>query len=197
MKKEPSIEEIKKFYDERRNRHHKTWLSKPNPRLLALEHFTSSQIMRYKPSTMLDIGCGIGILTKALAGMVPHITSIDLSEKNIETAREHNSHEHITYLAGDFTQMHLASAFDMVCMFDVVEHIRPSDREAFLLNARVHCSGIAIASIPRPEVTLANRKERPKKLQIVDECVYDDDFGMFTIQKKLSSGKFFYYILTP
>lgn len=196
-KKEPTIEEVKKYYDERRNTYHKKWLSKPNPRLIALEHFASSQIMRYKPATMLDIGCGIGILTKRLAGMVPHISAVDLSEKNIETAREHNNHEHITYTSGDFTRTLLGLTFNLVCAFDVVEHIRPSDRNAFLLNIKRHASEIVLVSIPKPEVTIENRIVRPTKLQIVDECVYDKDFSMFTIQKKISCGKFHYYILTP
>jgi len=196
-KKEPTIEEVKKFYDEEHTKHQQKWLTRHNPRITALRDFATSQVMKHSPATMLDIGCGVGILTHEMVGMVPQITAIDLSDSNIESAKEYKSHKRITYLCGDFTRMYYNIPFDMVCAFDVVEHIRPSDREAFLVNAKDLCKGIMLVSIPNPEVILSLRKNDPDVLQIVDEPVYDKDFSMFTILKKLSVGKYIYYILKP
>ena len=196
-KNEPTIEEVKKFYNDEHTKHQQKWLTKHNPRITALRDWATVQAMKYSPATMLDIGCGVGILTHEMAGMIPQITAIDLSDSNIESAKEHKSHKRITYLCGDFTRMSYNIPYDMVCAFDVIEHIRPSDRENFLLNARVHCKGVMLVSIPNPELILSLRKTNPDLLQIVDETVYDKDFGMFTILKKLSVGKYIYYILKP
>jgi len=196
-KKEPTIAEVKKFYDDQHTQHQQKWLTKPNPRITALRDWATTQVMRHKPKSMLDIGCGVGILTHEMVSMVRHIVAIDLSDNNIEAAKKHNSHKHIKYLCGDFTQMRLPVVFSLVCAFDVVEHIRPSDREEFLLNVCRHCFGTVLVSIPNPELLVTLKKTNPDILQIVDEPVYDKDFSMFSIEKKLSAGKYIYYILKP
>jgi len=197
MKKEPTIEDVKKFYDEEHTKHQSKWLHKSNPRIAAVLQFAIPQIRSGKYSNLLDLGCGVGIITKALAEYMPTIMAIDLSESNIATAQEYKSHRNIIYNSGDFTRMNLGGPYNVVCAFDVVEHIRPSDREAFLINARLHCNGIMLVAIPNPEVIVKIRETDPEILQIVDEPVYDADFHMFSIHKKLSVGKYIYYILKP
>ena len=196
-KKEPTIEEVKAFYDDQHNQHQSKWLRKANPRLTALAAFAQSQIIKTKPESLLDVGCGVGILTKQLAELVQYIVAIDLSDANIKTAKAHNSDDRITYIPGDFSRMYLNNKFDIVCLFDVVEHIRPSDRKIFLMNVKKHCNKLVLVSIPDPVVLKKYKKTRPQDLQIVDEPVYDKVFDMFTLQHRISAGKYIYYILSP
>src|SRR5262245_30680523 len=64
-------------------------------------------------SRVLDVGCGTGVLTKALAEAGAIATGIDASEPYLNGARQHRSHPNITYELGDIRQMHFANgAFD-------------------------------------------------------------------------------------
>jgi SAM-dependent methyltransferase len=54
---------------------------------------------------VLDVACGTGVLTKALAEAGAHAIGIDASEGYLAGARRHRSHPNITYEHGDIRQM--------------------------------------------------------------------------------------------
>jgi 2-polyprenyl-3-methyl-5-hydroxy-6-metoxy-1,4-benzoquinol methylase len=55
---------------------------------------------------VLDVACGTGVLTKALAELGTHVISIDASEGYLEGgARHHRSHPNIAYEHGDIRTM--------------------------------------------------------------------------------------------
>src|SRR6478735_1489682 len=54
---------------------------------------------------VLDVACGTGVLSKALADASAHVVGIDASEGYLEGARQHRSHRNITYESGDIRQM--------------------------------------------------------------------------------------------
>jgi 2-polyprenyl-6-hydroxyphenyl methylase/3-demethylubiquinone-9 3-methyltransferase len=83
--------------------------------------------------TVLDVGCGGGLLAEAMAGLGAEVVGIDVSERNIEVARLHAG------LAGVPVRYELATAealaaagraFDGVLSMEVVEHV--SDLDGFL-----------------------------------------------------------------
>ena len=86
---------------------------------------------------VLDIGCGGGLLAEPLARLGARLTGLDESEEMIAIARAHAAEQK---LAIDYRCMSLAklaraeaSAFDMVCLMEVIEHVeKPADfvREA-------------------------------------------------------------------
>ena len=83
--------------------------------------------------TVLDIGCGAGLLCEPLARLGATITGIDASTAAIEAARAHAeggglSIEYVAGNAGD-----LARTFDAVVSMEVVEHV--PDLGAFLGDA--------------------------------------------------------------
>jgi 2-polyprenyl-6-hydroxyphenyl methylase / 3-demethylubiquinone-9 3-methyltransferase len=78
-------------------------------------------------ATVLDVGCGGGILAEAMARRGARVTGIDLSEKALKVARLH-LHEsklpvHYEMISAD----HLAAAhpgrFDVVTCMELLEHV--------------------------------------------------------------------------
>ena len=62
---------------------------------------------------VLDVGCGTGVLTAALAEVGAEAVGIDASEPYLEGARRHRSHPNITYELGDVRRMRFADgSFD-------------------------------------------------------------------------------------
>lgn len=79
---------------------------------------------------VLDIGCGGGILSEALARLGADVTGIDLAERNIRIAQEHAKHARlqIDYRCQDVTT--LQESFDLIFNMEVVEHV--GDLPAFM-----------------------------------------------------------------
>ena len=59
----------------------------------------------------LDLACGTGDITLALADKYSHgtITGLDLCKPMLEIARRRNGHQHVTFVAGDMSQTGLAN----------------------------------------------------------------------------------------
>ena len=88
----------------------------------------SKTIQKYLPATshptILDMGCGAGLLSNALARSGLHVTGIDLSEESLLIAQQYDSTRSVRYLATDATQVPLCSeSFDAVCAMDFLEHV--------------------------------------------------------------------------
>jgi 2-polyprenyl-6-hydroxyphenyl methylase/3-demethylubiquinone-9 3-methyltransferase len=80
-----------------------------------------------KGKSVLDVGCGGGILTEAMARCGATVTGIDLSEKALKVAELHlhESLQQVTYqMVGveDFAGRH-AGAFDVVTCMELLEHV--------------------------------------------------------------------------
>ena len=80
--------------------------------------------------TLLDVGCGGGLLSEPLARMGAIVTGIDASEKNIGTARAHaaQSDVEIDYRCSTAEDLMAAGeTFDIVLSLEVVEHVADVD----------------------------------------------------------------------
>lgn len=73
----------------------------------------------------VDIGCGLGRLTRALAGRVAHVHGVDVSADMLARARELNAHlENVTWHRGDGTTLPLPDAVaDVVLSHVVFQHL--------------------------------------------------------------------------
>ncbi len=80
---------------------------------------------RFKtPITLLDVGCGGGLLTNALAKEGHAVTGIDLSEPSLSIAKKHDATKNTQYIKADAYQLPFeAGAFDVVCAMDILEHV--------------------------------------------------------------------------
>jgi 2-polyprenyl-3-methyl-5-hydroxy-6-metoxy-1,4-benzoquinol methylase len=130
-----------------------------------------------KGATVLEVGCGAGIITRSLQRRVRRLLAVDLSETNIEIARLVASGSNTTFAVLDIAQDPLPSdapaSFDTIVLADVIEHLPAGDRALVLrrLVSRLHADGSLVLSFPAPEYQQWLRANEPAKLQIVDEEV--------------------------
>jgi 2-polyprenyl-6-hydroxyphenyl methylase/3-demethylubiquinone-9 3-methyltransferase len=121
------LAEVKKF-----DNHADSWwnedgdlktLHQINPlRLSFIESFVS-----LKNKTVLDVGCGGGILSEALAKAGASTTGIDLSEPTLDIAKNHAKNNNLTIdyqaiTAEDFAQKH-PNHFDVITCMEMLEHV--------------------------------------------------------------------------
>lgn len=80
---------------------------------------------------VLDVGCGAGLLTEAMALRGAQVTGIDAGEEQIEIARTHAGEtgvnvDYHTSTAEAFAEQH-AGAFDVVVCMEMLEHVPDPD----------------------------------------------------------------------
>jgi 2-polyprenyl-6-hydroxyphenyl methylase/3-demethylubiquinone-9 3-methyltransferase len=93
----------------------------------------------FEGHSLLDIGCGGGLLSEPMSKMGFKVTGVDPSEKNIGTARTHAAQSGATveYRVADAETLAAeAKNFDVVLNMEVVEHV--ADLRAYLES----CSGL-------------------------------------------------------
>jgi 2-polyprenyl-6-hydroxyphenyl methylase/3-demethylubiquinone-9 3-methyltransferase len=89
--------------------------------------------------TLLDIGCGGGLLAEPMARMGFTVTGVDAAEKNVRIAATHaeGSGLKLSYRAGTAEMLEEEGAsFDVVLNMEVVEHV--ADMKSFLNS----CAGL-------------------------------------------------------
>jgi len=73
---------------------------------------------------ILDIGCGAGFLTNALALDGHRVTGIDLSTKSLHVAEKRDLSKSVKYMQLDAFALPFAQkSFDVICAMDFLEHI--------------------------------------------------------------------------
>jgi len=98
--------------------------------------------------SVLDVGCGAGLLAEPLARMGGAVTGIDASPEVIRVAREHAAQMglEIDYRAGDVQE--LEGRFDLVTAMEVVEHVADPRLFVNALAKRLAPGGLLIMSTP-------------------------------------------------
>ena len=123
-----------------------TWWDRKGPHSLLhrMNPLRLSYLLDHVPqlptATVLDIGCGGGLLSVPLARLGAQVTGIDTSPKTIQVAQDYAKGQDlsITYTCTpieDFVLDHEQS-FDLVCASEVVEHV---DNLPVFLEKAVAC----------------------------------------------------------
>jgi len=89
--------------------------------------------------TLLDIGCGAGLLTEPMARLGFAVTGIDAAAKNVEAARRHAATMGLEIDYRALAPEEMTGPFDAVLAMEVVEHV--ADVPAFVA---------ALAGLVRP-----------------------------------------------
>jgi 2-polyprenyl-6-hydroxyphenyl methylase / 3-demethylubiquinone-9 3-methyltransferase len=99
--------------------------------------------------TILDIGCGGGLLAEPLARYGAQVTAIDPAPQNIEVARRHSEKSGLTIDYRQTTAEDLAAGggtFDIVLCMEVVEHVRDVRKFIALAASMVRPGGLLVAA---------------------------------------------------
>jgi 2-polyprenyl-6-hydroxyphenyl methylase/3-demethylubiquinone-9 3-methyltransferase len=76
------------------------------------------------PVALLDIGCGAGFLTNALAKVGHRVFGIDLSANSLKIAKENDVSGAVDYRSASAYSLPFPDqSFDAVCAMDVLEHV--------------------------------------------------------------------------
>lgn len=103
--------------------------------------------------TVLDVGCGGGILSEALAALGAQVHGIDVVDRNIEVARLHAEKQDLSikYECVEANELvHRGDQYDIVFNMEVVEHVANVDLFMAQCNALVKPGGTQfVATINR------------------------------------------------
>ncbi len=75
--------------------------------------------------SVLDIGCGGGLLSEPMSRLGAYVTGIDASDKNINIAKLHSKKNNlkINYLCSSPEKLKIKKKFDVILNMEIVEHV--------------------------------------------------------------------------
>ena len=117
---------------------------------------------------LLDVGCGIGLADAMLRDRVAFLAGVDESSDCVATARRENPG--VLYHTGDGKHLPFeASQFDAVFAMNVLHHVDPLERDAFLLElARVCRTGGRV-------ICFDHNPYNPLTRLVVRRCPFDEN----------------------
>ena len=177
-------EQIKDFYEKFSQTLIKDKIN-PNPRHQKIKSYLKDLFQKYEFNNALEVGCGIGIISEFIAKNVPEVTGIDISEENIKFAKVTN--KKINFYCADFLEYRVNENFDLITLFDVLEHI-PKEMHPDVFSRIKKISNAdtkIILTIPDPYYLSYIRENSPQKLQVVDECIFLDEMMQIFKQNEL------------
>lgn len=80
---------------------------------------------------ILDVGCGQGVLAPHIRSMKAQYTGVDVSEKLLEFAQSHHTHEKATFLQVNASQVHThfsENSFDAAVFLLSIQDMNPLDQ---------------------------------------------------------------------
>lgn len=124
-----------------------------------LADWVGSEILKSNAKRVLDVGCGIGWLSRALASKQLVVTGVDISPIRIAIAKRMSSTA--TYRQEDAAQMTFNGEFDAVVMSRVLHLLSQEHRVRIFDNARraVRIGGLLVVvdvSIPACQTWRSN-----------------------------------------
>ena len=91
-----------------------------------IQHFNiKSKKMPLKNISILDIGCGGGLISVPMKRLGAHVVGIDASLKNINIAKTHSKKNNlkIKYICSSPEKLKINKKFDILLMLEIVEHV--------------------------------------------------------------------------
>lgn len=104
---------------------------------------------------VMDAGCGEGYGAKLLAENASQVVAIDNDRKTIQRARQRYRQSNLQFHIGDIGQLSvgLSHAFDVVCCFHTIEHLKEPTLFLQRIGKILSNSGVLLISTPNREKT--------------------------------------------
>lgn len=100
------------------------------------------------PGSVLDVGCGEGVLTAQWAGRFEHVVGVDLEHPALRREWEKRTAANLEFRAAEATALPFgADAFDLVCAIEVLEHV--AEPHAALEEMARVARSFVLVSVPR------------------------------------------------
>ena len=116
--------------------------------LIRLEYLKKNNLQQsFNGLSVLDIGCGGGILCEPLSRLGAKVTGIDSNEKAIKVAKEHARMKNlnINYINGELSKVAKYS-FDIITCMEVLEHVENVNQIISMSNDILKKDGIFFGS---------------------------------------------------
>jgi len=146
-------------------------------------------------SRVLELGCGIGILTFLLTRTIKKgiIEAVDISPESIHYLKSKIKAKNLTCYDADIVEIKPHNTnFDFITLFDVIEHI-PVERHDKLFNTIGGLMGehsLLLINIPNPYYLEYDMKYHPQRLQIIDQPIHFDQLSAILKKNKLTLRHF-------
>jgi len=161
------------------------------------KHKAGMELADFNNKIILDIGCSFGIFEEYTCNKAKKIIAIDINKKDLEIARREVRNKKVIFREGGVFELEKITRekFNVVVMFDVIEHIPKNTEIAALriINKALKKSGILVVSTPVSNISkffdpawyFGHRHYSKNKLKEIFKK------AGFKIQKTESRGGFF------
>src|SRR5687767_12861727 len=114
-------------------------------------NFITDAISKNVPpgEAVLDVGCGNGIITRAVGAMGYEVTGIDSSVKTIEAAQSSNNLSNVKFIvvaAGELTPR--PGKYAAIICSEVLEHLEDPSSLLVILKKSLKDNGILLVTVP-------------------------------------------------
>lgn len=170
-----STAEIQKFYDEFSQAVMLKYFRQKSSRLEGIKQLSDRHVR--DGAKILEVGCGVGILTKHLQKRASHILAVDISETGLRIAQAYANGPkvdfHLLNVLENAQPLEEYGLFDAIIVADVIEHIPQDQHEDLLglLERFLVPTGVLLLTFPSPQHQTYLAEKEPDKLQIIDEMV--------------------------
>jgi cyclopropane fatty-acyl-phospholipid synthase-like methyltransferase len=163
---------VASYYDE----FWKSFPTKPNTRQRTIYKYLLKAGLKNN-STVLEVGCGNGVITKMIADKVSagSVTGVDISSETIAMLRQKfTARKNMRFMVSDMSSWNGNEKFDFILLPDVIEHI-PIEQHNNLfkvLRNIAHDNTVLVINIPEPFMLEWAHKHQKELLQIIDQPIH-------------------------
>ncbi|OHA59650.1 MAG: hypothetical protein A2589_02215 [Candidatus Vogelbacteria bacterium RIFOXYD1_FULL_46_19] len=155
----------------------------PKHRITQYHKFFVDQVE--SDDSVLDVGCGIGLLSYKVAQKAKKVVGIDFSEKNINYARNHYQHSNLEFVLGDVTTYKFPGQFDKIILSNVLEHI---DDRVNLLKVLRRISNTILFRVPMEDRDWLTVYKKECGLEYRLDITHRLEYRLETIEEELAAA---------
>lgn len=158
------------------NYYYKAYFCKTHPTHLLHKIRLDKLLSFVKPNTtVLDAGCGSGILSYLLLKQGNKVTGVDIRKDCISFIAKKSTNG--KFMVKDLIKLNLNKKFDVVVCSDVIEHFKQKDRVSVIrnLNKHVKNKGELIFSFPSKLFIILEKPLKLLRKLIYSGATFDDE----------------------